>query len=406
MTKTTCSVLLSALCLLPASASAYRVHDDPENDRFFEVSAYTQPYYRYVQDPCVYSADAPPPEACATTRVPDGFGIARTRLTVKGQLAEGVQLKLTLKMFSQVELYNVIAKVRLARGLDFKVGRFKVPFSRQELTSDSRLQLASRSTFLKMHPGRQIGAALVWTTRFGIEALPKKVLRIEAGTFNGERPKEGQVNADDEFLHALRVEVHPLGAMKRVEADLRPVEERSKPEVALGAGWTTESRRSWTEYYDQTRMGADLALRWFGAFFYTEVFRYERDHRTAHEADRNGFAWMAQLGGMIPAPYLEDHVELVGRIEQWDPETAEDGARASELLSTIPGAGPAAKDGTQGHQDISAALNWYLHGHALKVNATYTHRTPTEDWAVSDTTEGVSDDVDDDSLFIQLTLRL
>lgn len=366
-----------------------------------------QPFYRVVQDPCIYAADAPPPADCVDTTVSDGFGFARARLSVKGQLASGVQLQLTLKMFSQVELYDAFAKLRLARGLDFQIGRFKVPFSRQELTSDTRQQFASRATFLAMHPGRQIGATLVWTTRLGIEALPEKVLRVEAGTFNGEAPKEGHVNADDEYLHVVRVEIHPLGEMKRSEGDLRPAAERGKPLVALGAGWTTETRGPDTGDYDQTRLGADFAAKWFGASLYTEAFRYERDYLGADAlADRSGFGWMAQVGTMIPGPYLAEHVEVAGRIERWDPETADDSARADELLSAIPGSGPAGKGGTQGHQEVSAALTWFLRGHELKVNATYTHRTPTEDWAVSDTTEGVSDDVDDDSLFVQLTLRL
>jgi len=250
---------------------------------------------------------------------------------------------------------------------------------------------------------------LGYTTNLWLDALPKGFLHVAAGVFNGESSKERAPlnNIDDDYLYAARLEVRPFGTLRREEADLRPVTDRSSPRVAVGGSWTQETRGADNGDYEQRRLGADLAVRWHGVSLYGEYYRYDRDYtHDLVDPDRRGIGWSAQLGAMVPAPYLREHLELAARLEHWDPEIAHDDTRATELLSPIPGAGPGRAGSTQAHDDLLVGLNWYFTGHRLKLQAAYTHRSSIEPWVLSASDDGVAEEVDDDAFLLQLTLGL
>lgn len=392
-------------------AHAFRLYEDPAAHRWFDFTGYAQPYWRMVDDPCVYgrpSGGVAP--ACAVSTTPDGFGLTRARPIFRGQLNARTSFHLELRTVPNVELLDLRLHFELVEGLRLTVGRFRVPFSRQEMTSESRLQLPDRASFIANTPGRQLGTKLRYETGFG--ALPERFLTVEAGIYNGESAKERAPinNIDEDYLYAARVQVAPFGAPAVLfEGDVRPLEARAQPLVVVGASWTFDTRGPQNGNYDQRRLGADLLALWHGVSLYGEFYRYDRDYKndgTTFDPDRHGVGWNVQAGAFVPAPYVREHLELAGRVEAWDPEIAREARFAPQLLSQSSGSGPGRPStSTQAHRNYVAGVNWYFEGHDLKLQAAYTHRVETEAWQLSQEFAGIPQDVDDDSFRLQLTYR-
>lgn len=386
-------LLVPALALLlPAPAGAFKLYDDPETGRSFEVSGYLQPFYRWVAD----DDDG---------EVPDGFGLARVRFGFSGRPFERTRFKFEARVDSQVALLDAYGTFDLAEPLQLTVGRFKVSFSRQELVSSSRLQLVSRAPFVADVPSRQLGVELGYASDLWTGTLPADFLRLNAGVFNSRSTGQAP-GGDAEFLVAGRLELNPFGAVPMMEGDLRSAEKRAKLLVSLAANVTWEENAETVDDADQgftrLRLGGDLTAAWHGAFLYAETYHYSSDFDDL--PDRTGFGWSVQGGFFVPAPYLREHLELAGRVASWDPAEADDAADDAAFLAGAPGAGPG-RAGEQAHREYVAGVNWYFHGHDLKLQTAYTHRQATEEWAESAGDGDAPRDVADDSFFVQATLR-
>ena len=157
--------------LVPLSAHGFRLYES--GDRHFDFGGYVQPSFRVVEDGCAHTPAAPPPAPCATTVVPNGFSLTRARLKFSGAHSDRVSYKLLVRTVPNVELLGARLDFRLVDELVLTAGRFKVPFSHQELLAISRLQLPSRPAFARSAPGRQLGVALGYTTNLWLDALPK-----------------------------------------------------------------------------------------------------------------------------------------------------------------------------------------------------------------------------------------
>lgn len=405
------ATLVAALALPSGDAEAVEIYRSPDGLTHFSFTGYAQPYFRVVQNPCTFGEGG---ECVDRSVVPDGFGLTRIRLGFGGQ-NEGLG-SYYIELAEQEGLI-VPLEFRVAfdplDGLSITMGRFRVPFSRQELTSESRLQLIDRAAFIKATPGRQLGLAIGLSTNLFGSSLPDDFLRIDAGLFNGESAKErGPINnIDEDFLVAGRLSFSPFGGIPYAEGDIRPLSERSQFLLSLGLSGNYNRRGEGNGEYDQVDLGADLALMWHGVSLYTEGFNYRRNYdNDESNADRSGVGWNLQAGFMVPVRYLREHLELAARVQAWDPEIAADGSRDDELLSNIAGSGPArggaeTASGTQAHRDYVVGANWYFRGHDLKLQANYTWRDEIEDWRRSRFEEGVPVDVDDNSFFLQLTYR-
>lgn len=396
------ALALASLVGIARPADAIQLYESDDGQITFDFSGYAQPYIRWVDNPCSYSADG----TCTETIVPDGFGLTRARVGFEGDYADRGSFKLELRTVPNVELLEARFRFDPLPWLGITAGRFKVPFSRQELTSESRLQLIDRAAFIKATPGRQLGLALEIQTGFG--TIHDEFLTISAGIFNGESAKERAPinNIDENFLYAARVELAPFAAMPHAEGDVRSMEDRRDPAVVFGGSWSQETRGENNGDYQQRNVGGDLLFAWHGVSLYGEVFRMDRNY-VDDEAnpDFHGFGYNAQLGFFIPAPYVEERLELVGRVEEWDPQRARDADREAELRPTSAGNGPAQSSGNQAVRNYAAGINWYFRGHDLKLQANYTHRDQLENTVQSAGSADIPLDVDDDTFFLQLTYR-
>jgi hypothetical protein len=408
------SVLFAPIALLATDASAIELFSDEETGNSLKLTGFFQPYFRNVQDMCVGQTlpDGTVQCTASSTSSTTGFGMTRARLGVEGTMFGFTAFKFELESIPQVAILEAQMNTRIVEGLVWRFGRYRVPYSGQELVSESRLAM-DRAEVIRSTPGRQLGTSLRMELDPFVESLPEGFLNIEFGVFNGESDKARQPvnNIDDTFLYGGRVEISPFGApSSRMEGDLRPLEERSQPILHIGGGWNTNVDQ--TANFEEDIYGADITFRWQGLFVYGEYMRANRNYRTLQAGvDRYAEGWNAQFGYMIPAPYLRNHLEIVGRVEYYDPETAAFGSDRVGLLPRGPGGGPASSLRLQGQQNYTGGINWYFSGHDLKLQVNYTHRRATEDWAGSysppDSTEpnNVERDDKDDTLLIQATYR-
>jgi len=400
-------LLAAAIAALPASAHAIDLYESDDGEISFGIGGYTQPYFRVVQNPCNWSSAAEP--ACSRVVVPDGFGLSRARLVFEGDYAERGSFKLELRTIPNVELLEMQVSFEPLEWLRIDVGRYKVQFSRQDLTSESRLQF-DRSDFSRAMPGRQLGMSA--TATFGPSAVDDLIM-VSAGLFNGESDSDRAPvnNIDEAFLVAGRLEVAPFGRPRYAEGDLRSAEDRRTPSLVVGAGAAYSERSPENDNFRQQSMGADVMFMVHGISVYAEGFRYDRDYRDdLLNADKFGQGAVAQVGVFVPAPYLREHLEVAGRVQAWDPDVARDPDRDEELVAQSAGSGAANPSGTQGRVAYSGGLNWYFFGHDLKLQLNYTRRVETEDYARSATSEpgvvgSVTKQIDDDSFLAQLTMR-
>lgn len=254
--------------------------------------------------------------------------------------------------------------------LNFTFGQFRVPISRQNLLPSSSYQFADVAYFVAPNflVDRDIGA------KMGTDLFKGK-LRLEVGVYNGNDPGKGQtINSDNDFLGAARIEVSPFGPAPRFEGDVRPLYEQKHPIVTLGI--SAMRNRLEQKDFDRKYAGADLAAYWYGASLYGEIF-YHVDTPAGDQASTarvRQLGWNVQAGYFPPLPWVREHLEVVARVEYFDPAmniahpTGDAGAR--DLNQSNP---------TWGYMGYVFGGNYFLnHKHTLKAQASYEIRNETK----------------------------
>ncbi|HKB17315.1 MAG TPA: porin, partial [Planctomycetota bacterium] len=219
-------------------------------------------------------------------------------------------------------------------------GQFKVPFSRQELTSAFKQQFVDRSFVTDAFaPGREPGAMVHG-------AMEDGVFEYAVGAFNGD----GQnVNANDDnaVRWAGRVAVNPFGPVPYSEGDLERTEE-----VLLGIGVNAMFNpiRGATDA-DVQSFGIDGILLTGGLSVQGELYLRRADLENGPTADDSG--------SYIQAGYLiADGWEIAGRFA---------GASFDDDVLVA--------GNTRQQRDYQLALSRYFHKHDLKIQADVTRRS-------------------------------
>ncbi|MCU0242018.1 MAG: OprO/OprP family phosphate-selective porin [Vicinamibacteria bacterium] len=220
--------------------------------------------------------------------------------------------------------------------LMIRLGQFKVPFGRQEMTSSERLQFVDRSILSgEMTHSRDVGACL-------LGRLGRGQISYWLGAFNGnQRNRLG--NDNDKFQYNARVSFEPWGEAGLSEGDF---ESHDKPLMALSGEFEQNDMFGVTNATDfkTTIYGADLVCKYRGASLFGEIFKRKRVPETGASFRSNGYHLQAGY-------FLKRHVwELAVRYAAWDPT-----------------------DGVAGNDRIEwgSALNYYISKHRLKLQADY-----------------------------------
>lgn len=281
------------------------------------------------------------------------FDVARARITFEGRaFRDWMRFELSLEVAGQaadtpvafgpfdfgsssenllVEASDVYLQFAFDRAFHVYLGQFKVPYSRQYLTSSGQLQFVDRSILRsEFVPGRSAGILASGSIgdRDGFLA------EYAAGIFNGER--HNSRNDDKGLLYAGRLGIHPAGELPYSESVLRGLEGLR---FALGLnGWYHQDDNHSSER-DDWSVGADFGAVWGPVSLLAEIHYHERGRA---RTDRRAVGWLVQGGVMLVPGTFE--IALRGAELSWD-GSGSDAARREYLLG----------------------LNWYMEGHDLKV---------------------------------------
>ncbi len=247
-----------------------------------------------------------------------------------------------------------------------RVGQFFVPFDRLRTVREFALQLADRPRPVgELTLDRDVGV-IVYSDAVGGKKSP---IAYRVGLFGGGGTNLSTAKKVGGLVTA-RVEYRPLGEIDDdSEGDLK---RRPKPAIALGIGGATNrntNRARSTTGTTYARGNADYwhgvldaTVKWKGWALQLEYLIKKAkedllsDAGANSEYARSGHGWVAQTSYVFATP-----VEIVGRVSRLG---AYDGTDPKLLVEAR----------TLG-QEFATGVNYYLNGHAAKLQADWILRT-------------------------------
>lgn len=193
-----------------------------------------------------------------------------------------------------------------------KIGQFKVPFGRQELTSSGSQQFVDRSTVSNTFArGRDIGVQL-WGTPAGGK------IDWRVGVFNGNGRTVSRNDNDDLQLNA-RLQWAPFGDPKYSEGDF---DSSDRPLFAIGGGYEANLREvaasgtTVAHQNDQNITALDAVFKYKGFSVYGELFDREND-RNEGLSDFDDEGYVLQAGYFV----IPKRFEVALRVAEFDPNS-------------------------------------------------------------------------------------
>jgi len=273
------------------------------------------------------------------------INIRRMRVELTGNMWRDVAYKFEISMDRVQDLHMKDASVtfkHLGPFANIRVGQFKTPFSRQRITSSSKLSVIDRSIIEKLYPGRDTGIELSGKNILG---MIDYAVALEKGW--GDRGKFSDVD-NNEFWYDGRLAFHPLGKVAHHESDIghseKPIFEvainalYAPNQVAVGersisdmfladkAFGTSKDVNELTStelkglYGDIYTWGPDLT------FFY-KGFSFMGEYYTAkyNPTNRDTYKSLKSVGYFLQAGYffIPKTVEVVGRFDRLNRDTSQ-----------------------------------------------------------------------------------
>jgi hypothetical protein len=348
------------------------------------VGGYLQPQYRLRQDsPAQFDQD--------------GFKFARARLLASGQTRAGnLELSATIEAemqptFAMLDAYGTVSRTFVPSGpdkalpgkLSLDAGQMRVPISRQNMLSDSRLSFVDKAQVATIAPDRDLGVRLT-------AAAPKVPIKVIVGMFNGDGKNQVE-NINEAYLFAARLEISPFGR----DAQLAESAFAGKL-LTLGLSYGHNNLTSMASGHELVSYyGADLAGAWkglSGAFEYLLVTHtFEASDPSMQAAAYHANGWVAQLAYLLPTklpPLRQARIEVAARVEEID--------RNDTIPISMLG------DPNQSVRELTGVVSYYLRMHSLKAQLAASHFTEIEDR----TAVGGNASYKNDQLLLQVTYRL
>lgn len=276
---------------------------------------------------------------------------------------------------TRTPLLDWYVESRHLRELNVRAGQFVTNISRERTISSSSFNLVDRSLMSnEFNLDRDIGVELRSTDFLGLG-----MLRYYAGVTIGEG-RDSLLSADTGFLYYARVELLPLGLWDDyTQGDL---DRHSEPRISIGAAYAylddAHNDRGILGHppqdggtTDMHLLNADVYFVYQGFSLMTE-FTWRDGSRNPGDAidpmtmmpfpvavPRNGYGLFAQAGYLLP----DLPIEIAARYSRVAPTGAQ-----SALTE---------------NQEIGGGVNYYIHEHALKLQADF-----FEIWGGSDIDQG------------------
>ena len=218
-----------------------------------------------------------------------------------------------------------------------KLGQFKVPFGRQELTSSGSQQFVDRTDVSNRYArGRETGIQ-VWGSFLGNKA------EWRAGAFNGNSRSQ-TANDNGKFQYNARIQFHPSGDPKFSESDF---DSKDKLLWAIAGNFELNDKSGATTSTDNkdTIWGGDFIAKYKGFSVQGEYFDKKAEPETGAEFKDKG--WYVQVGYLLGAKRNWELAFRNGSIDPSDLKTGDD------------------------RKEIGGALSYYYNKHNLKVQADF-----------------------------------
>jgi hypothetical protein len=340
----------------PAPAPAPEPAPDPElaadaPTSTVTLGGYLQPQGLYRQD----DERAPSDE--------DGFKVRRARLAALGKttsagldLSAFVEAELTPE-FQLLDAYVTVARVLPAEvRVALDAGQVKAPISRQELMSDANLAFVDKALFASLAPSRQIGA------RAAVGAPVGPVwAELTGGVFNGEGRNQVE-NVDENFLYTGRLAVGYGGRGRALmESDLD-----GATFVVVGGSVGRNILSSGDASEKLIYNGVDVAAGAKGVSVGFEYLLVKHFITGSELPDYHTNGFEAHATYLLPFTLCGGgRLEVGARLEEVD--------RNDTIPIEMVG------DPNQSLRLYSGAVSYYLRGHSLKAQLTYSHVQEVED---------------------------
>ena len=320
------------------------------------VAGYIQVQGAVIENNDEVGYETPTPKALTDE---DGFRIRRAKLAIFGNAYEHVKFKLEANFAGTPALDDAFIEDDHLPYLVGRVGQFKVPFSLEELTSDTEILSIERSEVVK-----QIASERDQGISFSGD-IPGGLLSYSIGAFNGSKAKAATTyaigsyndaaknatkNDNDQLLYAGRLVAKPADWIK------------------IGVSGLTSTDGSGSGEEDRTSYGIDLQIKnpKRGCSLQGEYLN-QRLEKTGADVSSEGF--YLQAGHFV----VPKHLEVALKYEEYDSDT--DVTNRDDIRWTTVG------------------LNFYIDGHDAKLMANYIFKN-----------EG-DDGYDNDTLLAQVQLR-
>jgi phosphate-selective porin OprO and OprP len=237
----------------------------------------------------------------------DGFDIRRAYLDIKGAMTPYWSYRLQTDFAGTPKIIDIYTELKLNDYLNFTIGQQLIPFSLNNYTSNTKLELPDRSMAVEAllsrkedvlgdNNGRDIGISLYGSF---IPINDRKFIEYRIGVFNGSGINKLDLNQDKDFIG--RIILHPVKGLD------------------IGAsyynGFTPDSVTLNNKSTDlllgkRKRFGAELSYTY-------QFINVKGEYLVGKDGDVNKSGYYAQLAAFL----VKDKFQLVGRYDSYDKDT-------------------------------------------------------------------------------------
>lgn len=290
------------------------------------------------------------------------FGVNRARVKLDGHLGMS-WIKFGVE-YDAVEQRTLTATVALEKydALRFKLGQWKVEYSRERSVSSGGQQMMDRSIINRIFTlDRQMGASIYGHVDSGGAAN----FNYWMGVFNGSG-RGDYSNHDGEAMYAGRFQWNLLG--EKVAFDNSDIERSAAPKAAIamaGAKFKSQFTRFSSSGagnltgFSQGEFESQYHIEQFvvdGAYFY-EGFNAQAEYHEKEIVDREeGNHKTTMRGYYVQAGYF------LSETISWWPKPLEVAARYATYS-------PNSRDKDESFYEKTLAMNWFFNGHDNKLTA-------------------------------------